>query len=523
MSVTSISAVAIEIVTAIVLTIAAVVVVVGLGRAYIGRRSAQLVITDIINCCGIPAPVVAGLSPMLRRNTRDALAERAAPEESSLANTVAEDIKRGLVHIPEIASEEFSHVQEDIVKAPTKEMHWTPENKQGEVLSSPRDALAVLSGGIRTLAPERAPGLLGALSAALPEQRGFVVQPSLFSQQVKGLTYLGLTIDIGRLARGPETSATFWSDGTSLDVDDLGLIQRDKLARLLPMAATWISLYVIGMMATERGRRRRMVMRNSRDRQTRQTRRALGHILTAQWASWEMATIMDDDPVIALAFAEQALSDADAAIRAMHYYRPYYIVGTIYEHCSHCYEAMSNAESSAYLIDAYRSLGENATSKASHAYRQAEQELENVGTDTLIRRRLAQIKLRHLMLKLRMGRHQVPEEAYTTGLEPEQVELKYNLACLYASVAPLADKQEMDGEVFREQAYSYLIEVLLDSPEMGKIMVADPDLTERLSSQVLRNLEAASNKQGSNSTLTDRASRTHELMDIVRTGLSADL
>jgi hypothetical protein len=63
---------------AVLTLVAASLVVVGLGRAWVGRRRAQVVIEDVSSVEGIPASAVSGLSPQLRQAVRQALVRESA-------------------------------------------------------------------------------------------------------------------------------------------------------------------------------------------------------------------------------------------------------------------------------------------------------------------------------------------------------------------------------------------------------------------------------------------------------------
>jgi hypothetical protein len=221
-----------------VLVLAAVgIVVAGLWRAYTGRRRPQLVITDMVSVDWLHRSVTPGLSSLLRQFVRRRLREPTGPSALSLLSTVAPDIKGGILELTFASIVDVARIE-------------------GEVLSAERDELTLVAGGIHALAPSRADGFIGALSVALPPQRGLLVQPTPLSREVDGKCQIGLTLDAGPLGRGPDASATFWSDVLPNGAADEKLAQRTKLFDLLEPAGTWIALHVIGENLTVEANRR---------------------------------------------------------------------------------------------------------------------------------------------------------------------------------------------------------------------------------------------------------------------------
>src|SRR5690348_8235338 len=80
-----------------VLTLIAAVVVVGLGRAWVGRRRAQVVIEDVSSTEGIPVSASSGLSPQLRQAVRQALLQESADASYSVLGTLEQDINGRLL------------------------------------------------------------------------------------------------------------------------------------------------------------------------------------------------------------------------------------------------------------------------------------------------------------------------------------------------------------------------------------------------------------------------------------------
>ena len=139
------------------ITIAFLVIASWLPLAWLHRRRAQVVIEDVAAGEDIPRSAASGLSPQLRQAVSRALLHEKEHGEASYAvlTTLARDIDDGLLRI-------HGHVQ---VRAIAAELH-----------SSTEDSLAALTAGIRAVAPSQAEGLVAALGAILPTQRGWVVR-----------------------------------------------------------------------------------------------------------------------------------------------------------------------------------------------------------------------------------------------------------------------------------------------------------------------------------------------------------
>lgn len=130
----------------ILLIVAAAVVVFGLYRAYLGRRRLELVITDTVAPKELPPSLIADLSEQLRIEVQCRL-QRPIPHRESLNDTVGKDLANHIAEIRGIDAREVGRIQEAILQAPRQEL-----------LASPRDALAAVSGGIRALNPKEAEG-----------------------------------------------------------------------------------------------------------------------------------------------------------------------------------------------------------------------------------------------------------------------------------------------------------------------------------------------------------------------------
>lgn len=301
----------ITVIVALILLIAIALVVFGLARAVHDRLRPQLVITDLTAVDDFPAAATAGLSAQLRHRVRREMYGRDAPNASSLVATVGGDIDSTLVELVGVQRDDLQRLQDAMLAEPVRRL-----------LRSSPDDLAPVAGGLRAIAPDRADGLLGALAAALPRQRGTLVQVTP-SARIDGDMYqVGLTLDVGPIAGPPDSSATIWHDlGTAVDECELSARQRGALYELLPWASRWIALRLVATTPPPRGARR-LTAEQRRVRSREWT--ALSRILTGQLALYEMkgARIR---PAVALGFVDQALEDCDVAgrlMRAQRYFRP---------------------------------------------------------------------------------------------------------------------------------------------------------------------------------------------------------
>jgi hypothetical protein len=134
---------------------AAVLVAVGLARAWLGRRRPQVVIHDVELDEGVPAEAGAGLSPQLREKVRRELRRHIGDATHAEMETVEKDLAAGLV----------------TVRGGTVRM-----TAVAELDRSTSDSMAALSAGLRAVAPNEAEGLAVALDLALPAQRGWSVR-----------------------------------------------------------------------------------------------------------------------------------------------------------------------------------------------------------------------------------------------------------------------------------------------------------------------------------------------------------
>src|SRR6266705_4922454 len=78
---------------AVLTLIAALMVVVGLIRAWRGRLRPQVVIEDVVHSEGLPTSSASGLSPQLRQAVRQALQQQSEAARTSVYETLEQDIE----------------------------------------------------------------------------------------------------------------------------------------------------------------------------------------------------------------------------------------------------------------------------------------------------------------------------------------------------------------------------------------------------------------------------------------------
>jgi hypothetical protein len=458
---------------------AALVVVVGLFRARYGRRLPQLVIADMADADWLATSVTPGLSSLLRQHVRRRLSEPSGPDSRSLAKTVQSDIEGGIFGLSYAAVSDFAQIDAGLIR---------PDAGQSdhEVLAAQRDELSLVSGGIHALAPDRADGLVGALSVALPAQRGLIVTSTPLAREVGGCCQIGLTIDAGPLGRGPNAAATFWSDSIPCDdVTDKDLAQRTKLLGLLEPAAIWIALYVVGENLTVQSARDlpRGIHRKQRREGVAREREALRAILTAQLAGYEMNR-MKNRPAAALGFSEQAIEDAHRAMRALPtYHRPHYIAGMVHSHRGTCYDILRSGEvltPTATVLDTYRRAAATSYGCAEEAFRRAEALVTTSG-DAGAAARAATVRQGIRIQRLKAALHgEDPASALDDldhgGVTPMTADQRYTAACLYSAAAKVSADLGRSRQSYDRLTLLCLAQTAVSRPDYLADALTDPEL-----------------------------------------------
>lgn len=444
---------------------AAVLVVLALARIWLARRRYQLVIPDMDHA-GESSAVVAGVSSLLRRQVRRVFSRPGAPDAASMVETVGADIDSGVVVL---------HTRvKDIPRL------------QVEIMEAPRDEIAKLTGGLRAVSPDSGEGLVGALSTVLPAQRGATIQPMTRTREWGGKRQVGLTLDAGPIDPAHHNaSATFWSTGTPSGTNSTAQSDHDQIVGLLRPAAIWIAIYLVAGSLPIRYSQRLSFARIFHRKDISDEVDALRAILAAQLATYEM-TWYSTEPLISLGFSDQALDDVEGAMRVLKtYFRPHYIAGTIHElrgnglialkdHLSSVNDAADTA-----LMDSYASRAARSFDQAHKEFDQALKLLNH--PDGRAAKRAAELRsdfhVRSLKAALRgsdpsRALDQVQNEEITW----DDVEQRYNVACLYAVASAVAGDLSRDGQELAKWSRAHLNAVIDEDLSFRNIMGSDPDL-----------------------------------------------
>ena len=296
---------------ALAIAIAFLVIATLLPLAWLHRRRAQVVIEDVAEGEGIPRSAASGLSPQLRQAVSRALRHEKEHGDASYSvlNTLTQDIDNGLLRT-------HGHVQ---VRTIAAELH-----------SSTEDSLAALTAGIRAVAPSQAEGLVAALGAILPPQRGWVVRtyPALRGEGDK--TQAGLTLELAQLERAPDAVTSFWASSEALCKAEaeaaLAAAMRPLLHQLLEPAARWIETRLVARQLAQSGVP--MSWRLLFGRKRRQELSGLQMQLAGQMSLYAAT----EQEVFYQGFTDQALADlAEAARRLPAYFRPHHTAAAVHE------------------------------------------------------------------------------------------------------------------------------------------------------------------------------------------------
>ncbi len=415
-------------VVAVLIVAATVVAVLGLARAWLGRRRPQVVIHNVELDEGVPAEAAAGLSRQLREKVRRELRQQSGDATHAQMETVEEDIAAGLV----------------TVRGGTVRM-----TAVGELERTTSDSMAALSAGLRAVGPNAAEGLAVALDLALPAQRGWSVSAIPTIRGWDAGAQVGLTVEVARFERAPDAVTTFWRSSEALQrpVSDAARLAavNDLLHQLLRPASVWIAIQLVARhLAQGRGHRLLSVRRNDRELTGLQLQLAGQMSLYATWAQRSAAA----------GFVDQALTDlARAAELLPQYYRPRLTEAAIYERRGW----------------SYRSSGEHTRAQlafkdAIDAFDEAEKLLRACGPGADTGQRDAAIErlaVRRTKCQLLSGDRAhavtaVPELARYTQLQDARPVQLYNAACLFAVAMACPHLPDEQQELSEWRAWHYL-------------------------------------------------------------------
>jgi tetratricopeptide (TPR) repeat protein len=439
---------------AVAITIAFLAIIGWLPWAWLHRRRAQVVIQDLTAVEGIPQSAIFGLSPQLRQAVWRLLLREKERGDAAFAvlKTLKQDIDDGLLRT-------HGHVQMRTIAA--------------ELRPSFDDSLAVLTAGIRAVAPGQAEGLVAALDVILPAQRGWVVRAYPVLRGEEGDVSVGLTLELGQFEHAPDAVTSFWASSEALSKAEtevaLATAMRSLLYRLLDPAALWIETRLVARQLAQSGApmSRRLLF----GRKRRQELAGLQMQLAGQMSLYAAT----EQEVFYQGFADQALADlTEAARRLPSYFRPHHTAGAVHERLGWGYrrsnEPAMAAKEFRRAIQRYDTAADLLATAPGAAPEPREAALERV-------------KVRRAKCRLLSGDHSHLETARRELAEPLRItgstalEL-YNSACLFAVAMSCEDLQAEERSTCVSRAWHLLGRALLAEGANGlwAHMMADIEL-----------------------------------------------
>ncbi|HCU94047.1 MAG TPA: hypothetical protein DHU96_15515 [Actinobacteria bacterium] len=437
---------------AVLTLVAALLVVIGLGRAWVGRRRAQVVIADVSAVEGIPASAVSGLSPQLRQAVRKALLRESTDASYSVLKTLDQDINgrllrtRGQMRVKTIAA---------------------------GLRSVAEDSLTTLAAGVRAVAPKEAEGLLAALGAALPAQRGWAVHVFPVLRGAGQDAEVGVALELAQLGHPPDAVTTFWIGSGALRSPANDEARADAIRALLHLllnpAALWIATRLVSRQLAESDVPKRWRLLSGR--KLRQELAGLQMQLAGQMSLYAARKQKDFDR----GFAEQALADlAESARLLPEYFRPHSTEAAVHERLGWSYRRNGDMQQAASEFarairdydDADRVLA--AAMGANPAEREA----------ALGRVRVRRTKCRLLSgdrADLVIAQQELAKLRQTTGSTALEL---YNAACLFAVAMASPGLPSHERSQYEQLAWSLLGRALLAEGEGGpwELLLTDVEL-----------------------------------------------
>ena len=428
---------------AVAITIAFLVIAGWLPLAWLHRRRAQVVIEDVAAVEGIPQSATSGLSAQLRQAVWRLLLQEKERRDASYAvlTTLKQDIDDGLLRA-------HGHVQIQTIAA--------------ELRSSTEDSLAALTAGVRAVAPGQAEGLVAALGAILPSQRGWVVRAFPVLRGEGRDADVALTLELAQFDRAPDAVTSFEASSDTLREADREAAQaaamRALLHQLLEPAARWIVTRLVAQQLAQSGVPMSWRLLNRRKR--RQELAGLQTQLAGQMSLYAAT----EQEAFSCGFADQALADlAKAARRLPTYYRPDSTAAAVHERLGWWYR---RSDDPARAADEF--------GRAVRRYDIAAELLAAVPGAVPEARAAAleRVKVRRAKCRLLSGdgshieiaRRELAELLRITGLTAHEL---YNSACLFAVAMSCPDVSEDVRLTYGPRAWHLLGQALLTDGAAG--------------------------------------------------------
>ena len=434
---------------AVLTLIAAVLVIFGLMRAWAGRRRVQVVIEDVPPVEGFPSSSASGLSPQLRQAVRKALLAQGDAAKISVFGTLKPDIDGELLRVE-------GGVQVETITAGLR--------------ASTEDSLAVLEAGVRAVASKEAEGLLAALGAALPAQRGWMIRACPVLHGAEPGADVGMVVEFAELGHPPDAVTTFWTRSEafrSAATDEArAAATSSALSRLMDPVARWIAIRLVSRQLAQSGVPRRW--RPLAKQRLRQELAGLQMQLAGQLSLYATRKQTEFDR----GFAEQALADlSDAAHLLPQYFRPHLAAAAVHEQlgwsCKRSGDVQNAAREFNHSVDAY----DRATRllvEASDASPGQKAALERI-TVRRTKCRLLSGDRGHVMI----ARQELAELCRMTGTTSLEL---YNGACLFAVAIASPDIPPEEKPPYIAQAWLLLGRSLLAGGTSGPWELAMTDI-----------------------------------------------
>lgn len=196
--------------------------------------------------------------------------------------------------------------------------------------STTEDAMTMLAAGVRAVAPKEAEGLLAALGAALPAQRGWVIRACPILHGAQSGVDVGMVVELAELGHPPDSVTTFWvrseALGSAATDEAQAAVTSSSLYRLMDPVARWIAIRLVSRQLAQSGvpRRWRLLARE----RLRLELAGLQMQLAGQLSLYATREQTEFDR----GFAEQALAGlSDAARLLPQYFRPHLAAAAVHE------------------------------------------------------------------------------------------------------------------------------------------------------------------------------------------------
>jgi hypothetical protein len=399
----------------------------------------------------MPSSAAPGLSAQLRQAVQRALLQEGRAASEAVLVTLDQDIRGGLLRAS-------GAVQ---VRAITTGLRSTTE-----------DSLAVLSAGVRAVASKESEGLLAALSAALPAQRGWTVRVIPVLRGTGSDAEPGLAVELAQLGHPPDAVATFWSSsgkGQSTEPDQAPqpTAAATSLDRLVDPVALWIATRLVSRQLARSGAPKRWWLR-SRGKLSQELA-GLQRQLAGQLALYATRKQQEFDR----GFAEQALADLADSVRLLpEYYRPHATSAAVHERLGWSYRRGGDMQ---HAADEFQE-GVRSWDQAVQRLAQAADASPQAHVAALERAQVRRAKCRLLSGdrgQLVIARQELAKLGHLTAVTSLDL---YNGACLFAVAIGCPHVPSEEEPEFGAQAWYLLGRALLAGGEEGPWALAMTDV-----------------------------------------------